>query len=149
MDTTFTPEIALTALKIISPLVVIIATYLTSRTDIKTEYKLGISLLISFLLAILTAYSENKLSGTGNLWDNLFYIFTLAQGIYAVVFKAAGLEKRLYAKEAVASIAAQQAKTALASLTTDEAKALLEPSASLQVHVTSTATLPSKTLNDV
>ena len=128
MNFGFTAENAMELVKLLSPILVIFATYLTSRVDMRTEYKIGLGFVASAILAALTAYGEGQLNTDGNFWNNLFYIFTAAQAVYATVFKFGGLEKLLYAQEALASKAAQEVREKVAEIPNTEAKAILDPS---------------------
>lgn len=125
MNFDFTPDTALEVVKLLSPFVVIFATYLASRTDMRTEYKIGLGFLASAIMAALTAYGEGQLQA--NFWSSLTVIFTIAQGIYATVFKFGGLEKVLFAREALASKAAQEVKEQVADVSKETAKAILDP----------------------
>lgn len=134
----FTPNNALELLKLLSPLLVIFATYLASRVDMRAEYKIGLAFLASAAVAALTAYGEGQLQT--NFWSNLTYIFTSAQAVYATVFKLGGLEKFLKPVEALASAVAQEAKEQVADTPRETAKEVLDPTTSKEVQVTTQVT---------
>ena len=134
----FTPDSALEIVKLISPLLVIFATYLTSRVDMRAEYKIGIAFAVSALIAFLTAYGEGQLQT--NFWSNLSYIFASAQAIYATVFKFGGLERLLKPVEALASAVAQEAKEQVADTSREVAQDVLDPKSTTDIAVTTTVT---------
>lgn len=138
MNIDFTPDNALELVILISPLLPIIATYLIAQVDWKSEWKIGVAFLASFLIAGLTAYGEGNFQE--NFWSNLFYTFTAAQGIYAVVFKSLGLEARIKPVEAVASEAAQSARQQISTMDSDDARNVLDKSSPDRVDVTTTVT---------
>lgn len=129
----FTPNNATELLKLISPLLVILATYLTARVDMRAEFKIGIAFIASAVIALLTGYAEGALQA--NFWSNLVYIFTAAQAVYAGVFKLGGIERFVKPIEALASLAAQQAKEQVADTSTEAAKEVLDPKSNTTVNV--------------
>lgn len=121
----FTPDNAHELLVLLSPLLPVLATYLTTRSVLRAEYKFAISFLAVTLVAILTAYSQGQLGN--NFWSSLTQTFTIAQGIYWGIFKGLGLEKILFPIQALQSAAAEQAKVETANVSSDTAKAILDP----------------------
>ncbi len=134
----FTPNNALELVKLFSPLLVILATYLTARVDLRAEYKIGLAFLASAAIAALTAYGEGHLQA--NFWSDLAYIFTAAQAVYATVFKLGGLEKLLKPVEAMASAVAQEAKEQVADTSRAVAQQVLDPTTTTEVQVTTQVT---------
>ena len=130
----FTPDNAAELLKLLSPLVAVLATYLVTKVDMKGEWKIAIAFGVSLLVALLTAYSEGKLAQ--NFYSNLFYIFTAAQVVYAAVFKAAGLEALIKPREALASKAAHEVREQVAEISSTDAKALLDPNQPPMLDIT-------------
>lgn len=122
----FTPENAMELVKLLSPLLAILATYLLSRVDMRAEVKMFLAFAASAVMAALTAYGEGALQA--NFWSNLAYIFTAAQALYATVFKLGGLERLIKPVEALASVAAQQAKEQVADVPRETAKDVLDKS---------------------
>jgi hypothetical protein len=129
----FSPNTAAEFLTLLSPLLPVLATYLTVRTEWRKEVRFGVSFLATFIVAFLTAYANGQLGN--NFWSSLAQTFTLSQGIYWSVFKTLGLEKILFPKEALQSAAGEQIKGDLVNISNETAKAILDPNQSPGLNV--------------
>lgn len=129
----FTPSNAGELLKLLTPLLSVLATYLVAQTGWKSAVKAGVAFAASALIAALTSYAEGGL--VENFWTNLFAIFTAAQAIYWSVFKALGVERFFFPAEAVAGEAANQVKAQVAALPEAQVKAVADPNSSADITV--------------
>jgi len=126
MNFTFTPENAKQLLAILSPIAVIIAGYVFTKTNWNKVAKSAVVFAISALLASLNAYSSGNL--VDNFWTNLTQIYTLSQIGFWVLLKAAGLESYVAPKDALISKASDEvAKQIDANVSSDTARAILDP----------------------
>jgi hypothetical protein len=122
----FTPNTALEFLTLLSPLLPVLATYLTVRTEWSKELRFGVSFLATLIVAFLTAYANGQINGS--FWSSLAQTFTIAQGIYWGVFKTLGLEKALFPREALQSVAAEPLKDEMTGITRAQAVDILDTS---------------------
>lgn len=127
----FTPSNAMELVKLLSPFLTVFATYLVTKTEWHSAVKAGLAFLVSAIIAALTAYGEGAL--VANFWDNMFAIFTTAQGIYWAVFKGLGFERFVKPAESVAGEVANQVKAQVAALPESQIKAAADPNKAASV----------------
>jgi 4-amino-4-deoxy-L-arabinose transferase-like glycosyltransferase len=125
MNFDFSPQNAGDFVRLLTPLLSILATYLVTQTQWKSWVKAGVAFVAALVIAGLTAYSEGAL--VENFWANFTTIFTAAQVIYWTVFKALGFERFVKPVEAVAGQAADKANEQVANLPTSQVTAAANP----------------------
>lgn len=125
MDFRFTPDNAADFVKILSPIFIIIVTYIFTKTNWKKVYKAALVFAISAIIAILNSYAEGTLQE--NFWSNFTTIFTLTQIGYWGLMKAAGIEEVISPKEALASKAGNELNQQINEISKATVASILNP----------------------
>ncbi len=107
--------------------------YLT-KIQWKAEYKLAAAVGASLAAGIVIAFADGKVTWE-TVGSNLAVIFTTAQVIYAMFFKALGLESVLFPQTAVVDKATTIVKEELSELSREDAVKILDPITSDHVTV--------------
>lgn len=111
-----------------------IVTYLT-KVHWRTEYKLALSFGVSLLAALVTAFADGTLDGA-SIGQSFVLIFTGAQAVYTVFFKALGFEKFLVPEIAVVDKATGLVRNELSDLTRESAQRILDSNYPDNIQIT-------------
>lgn len=115
---------------VLIPLVVLWLGKLTWKGEHKFALAAGISLLAGFI----TAWTDGSLTAS-TVMENLTVILSVSQGVYFGAFKALGLERIFFPKEAVLDDATQQVKDQVDTMSDATAKDVADKSTPTTVDV--------------
>lgn len=129
-----TPETATELLKLLIPLLPIIATYLVKEYHYTSQQKFYISIAFSIMVGFLQAFAENNLT-FDNIVMDIVTVIGLSQIYYRTLYKQ--LEKFVDPKEhLISEVKEKQLRPQLEQLSEDTAKNVVSKKTNTHVQTT-------------
>lgn len=128
-------EDAKTLTTFISAMVIPFAVIWLQKVEWSAQAKFALALVLSLVAGALTAYVAGQLVFSGSLIQNASVIFSAAQVVYYGAFRALGLEKVIFPKEALVNQAKEEVTQQMSDINSTQAAAILDPNSPPALNV--------------